>query len=244
MLEAVNNASELSELAPSPYTARLCALFDTYGCKYDFAKFWRQSPSAALCAVDSNVTLQAGGDADFDEIKIFLGFYGFSTLTCSADCAARLGFTADDSSYTVEFTDPEKAVPAIDGCAPVTEYRELYRLLTDCGFELGDYHSFLADIAARARTGAAESLGFFEDGRLLACASALFVSGSCVLLGAVGTLPEARGRGLASALVSGLALKYKKEGKRVFLLCRNDSLAAFYGGFGFKVVDRWAVIKK
>jgi predicted GNAT family acetyltransferase len=78
-----------------------------------------------------------------------------------------------------------------------------------------------------------------ENGSLCACAFALFEGEKSVLLGAVATSPEARGRGFASAIVGAIA--EKKSDKDVFLFCRNDGLEAFYCGIGFETIGKWAV---
>lgn len=81
-----------------------------------------------------------------------------------------------------------------------------------------------------------------ENEDVLACVFALFEGKKSVLLGAVATAPQARGRGYASALVGTLA--NEKSDKEVFLFCRNDSLVNFYGKIGFEPVGRWAVYEK
>ena len=81
-----------------------------------------------------------------------------------------------------------------------------------------------------------------ENGSLSACAFALFEGEKSVLLGAVATSPEARGRGYASAIVSEIA--EKKSDKDVFLFCRNDGLEAFYSKIGFEIVGKWAIKRR
>ena len=81
-----------------------------------------------------------------------------------------------------------------------------------------------------------------NGGEPLACAFALFKGRKSVLLGAVATNPSARGRGYASRAVSLLANENSE--KRVFLFCRNDGLADFYGKIGFQTDGRWAVAVK
>ena len=78
-----------------------------------------------------------------------------------------------------------------------------------------------------------------DNGKLCACAFSLFEGEKSVLLGAVATKESARGKGYASKLVGTLACM--KKDKKVFLFCRNDSLAAFYGKIGFAICGKWAV---
>ena len=115
-------------------------------------------------------------------------------------------------------------------------------MLCSCGFELGDYRAFLADICARLNKGTASFAAVAENGEPCACAFALFEGTKSVLLGAVATDPSARGKGYASAIVGTLA--EEKSDKKVFLFCRNDSLADFYAKIGFKKVGCWAIAEK
>ncbi len=68
----------------------------------------------------------------------------------------------------------------------------------------------------------------------------LFSTETAVLLGAVATRPEYRGRGLAGALVTRLA--ESENDKRVELLCKHDSIVEFYKSIGFEVKNEWSII--
>ena len=128
---------------------------------------------------------------------------------------------------------------ATDGIVRDCDKRKIYDLLCLCGFELGDYSAFLTDVCARLNKGTATLSAILNGDEPGACAFALFEGTKSVLLGAVATNPSARGRGYASKLVGSLA--EEKSDKKVFLFCRNDSLADFYAKIGFKKVGCWAI---
>lgn len=241
MLTLCKEYEQLRFLPSDPYAARITALFRTYGADYDFALFWVQNidgvPSAAISRIDGNITLCTNENADFEELLHFMNAVGFQSLTCSYDDMKKLGFEPTDSSFTVKFKG-EKNSRKID---TVNDYdkRKVYNLLCDCGFELGDYGAFLSDVCSRLNKGTASMIAAEENGSLRACAFALFEGEKSVLLGAVATSPEARGRGYASAIVSEIA--EKKSDKDVFLFCRNDGLEAFYSKIGFETVGKWAI---
>lgn len=243
MLTLCNNYKQLAFLPSDPYAARVTALFKTYGADYDFALFWVQDidgiPTAAISRIDGNMTVCTNENADYEEILHFVNAVGFQSLTCSYEDMEKLGFEPTDISFTVKYTG-RKNIVKINS---VNDYdkRKVYDLLCDCGFELGDYSAFLSDVCARLNKGTASMIAAEESGSLRACAFALFEGEKSVLLGAVATSPEARGRGYASAIVSEIA--EKKSDKDVFLFCRNDSLAEFYGKMGFEIVGKWAVLK-
>lgn len=239
MISLVNNKNELSFLPADPYSARITALAETYGTEQNFAMFWVQRVDeicvAAISRVDGNMTLCCNEKADFEELSCFVNTVGYSTLTFDAAFADSLGIVPQKSSFTVKYTGGAKCYDAL------TDYnkKDIYALLTGCGFELGDYNSFLADICARLNKSTASLVADESEGRLCACAFALFEGEKSVLLGAVATSPASRGRGCASKLVGTLA-ETKKE-KEVFLFCRNDSLVEFYKKIGFEPIGKWAI---
>ncbi|MBQ8762911.1 MAG: GNAT family N-acetyltransferase [Clostridia bacterium] len=243
MISLCKNYEQLCFLPADPYSARITALFKTYGADYDFALFWVQDtdgiPSAAISRIDGNMTVCTNKNADYEEILHFINAVGFQSLTCSYEDMQKLGFESSDTSFTVRFSGVNDA----EKISTVNDYdkRKVYDLLCNCGFELGDYGAFLSDVCIRLNKGTASMLAAEENGELCACAFALFEGEKSVLLGAVATSPEARGRGYASAIVSEIAKK--KTDKEVFLFCRNDSLTAFYGKIGFEIVGKWAVLK-
>lgn len=241
MITLCKDISELDFLPADAFAARITALADTYGFEQSFALFWVQrieeTPVAALSRIDGNLTLCCTDKADFEEISAFIGAVGFSSFTADGKALSKLGMTASDSSYIVEY----QGFFPIDKSGVLEDFdkRALYDLLCECGFEMGDYGAFLADYCSRLNKGTAKLAAFEEDG-LLACASALFIGKKSVLLGAVATRKAARGRGLASKLVTALADELKD--KKVFLFCRNDGLLDFYEKIGFVKVGRWCVI--
>lgn len=239
MISLINSRSELSFLPADPYTARITALCETYGTEQSFAMFWVQKidkiPVAAISRVDGNMTLFCKENADFEELSCFMNAVGYSTLTFDMEYAEKLGLNPQKSSFTVKYTGGAEC------CNVLTDYdkKEIYTLLTECGFELGDYKAFLADVCARLNKSTASLVAAETEGKLSACAFALFEGEKSVLLGAVATSPAARGRGYASKLVGTLA-ESKKE-KEVFLFCREDSLTEFYKKIGFETVGKWAI---
>lgn len=241
MIRLCESFNELDFLPSNAFSARITALFETYGAGCDFALFWVQTveniPVAALSKVDGCITLCHTKDADIDELRDFIGFCGCTELVCEKSVLDSLGFSAEDSSVIVRFEKGRENIPLPEN--ENAEIKDIYELLLRCGFNLGAFGAFASDVCARLNKGTAKSVSISEDGKPCACAFALFVGQKSVLLGAVGTSPEMRGRGYASRLVEALAGFYSD--KDVFLFCRNDSLVDFYGKFGFSPCGRWAV---
>ncbi len=241
MVSLCSDFSRLAFLPADPYAARITALFKTYGPEQSFAFFWVQTvdgaPSAAISRVDGNMTLCALEKADYEELSCFINAAGFASLTCSEEAMKKLGFEPSRASFTVRYNGgfQPKNIRILRDC----DKRQVYDLLCACGFELGGYGSFLADVCARLNKGTASMAAAEENGSVQACAFALFEGEKSVLLGAVATAPLSRGRGYASELVGALA--EEKSEKDVFLFCRNDGLSEFYAKIGFEIVGRWAI---
>lgn len=243
MVRLIENKNELDFLPADPYAARITALAETYGTEHAFAMFWVQEenekPTASVCRVDGNMTVCSLENADYEELAAFVNAVGFSSLTCDAEVMKKLGFEPSKSSFTVEY----KGGAAVGNAEKVRDCdkRKIYDLLCGCGFELGDYSVFLADVCARLNKGTASFAAIMNGDEPCACAFALFKGKKSVLLGAVATNPSARGKGYASELVGALAEENSE--KKVFLFCRNDSLADFYGRIGLEICGRWAVVE-
>ena len=154
----------------------------------------------------------------------------------------ELGFVSSKSSYTVRFGTPKKSGLSrpVTSCG-VYELADIYDILNRAGFVgLPDRAAWLCDVSARVKARTAMGATIIEDGQKAACAMVLFMTGKAALIGAVATLPDFRGRGLAGHLVTTLALQMIDTGKRAELLCANNDLLAFYEDIGFEPVGFWA----
>ncbi len=244
MVRLVENEKSFDFLPADPYAARITALAKTYGTEHSFAMFWVQEIDdkavAAVSKVDGNMTACCLDGADFEELSAFINAVGFSSLTCDTEVMKKLGFEASKTSFTVEYKGGP--VSAIEEISCDCDKKKIYDLLCLCGFELGNYGAFLADVCARLNKGTASLAAVMNADEPCACAFALFEGAKSVLLGAVATNPSARGKGYASKLVGTLAAE--KSDKKVFLFCRNDSLADFYAKVGFEKVGCWAIAEK
>lgn len=228
------------------FGTRIEAYLLTYGTDCAFASFYMQStdkkPCAALCVIEDTVTLCCDNGADYQELSVFLNTLCFRHLLADARVMKELGFVSSKSSYTVRFGTPKKSGLSrpVTSCG-VYELADIYDILNRAGFVgLPDRAAWLCDVSARVKARTAMGATIIEDGQKAACAMVLFMTGKAALIGAVATLPDFRGRGLAGHLVTTLALQMTGMGKRAELLCANNDLLAFYEDIGFEPVGFWA----
>lgn len=234
------------------YGTRIYAYFLTYGNKFDFFKAWEQinesgKTTAAICLIDGSMTLTCCDTANFEELSAFINMMGFDSLQCERSTAEKLGFKESVWGYVVRFKQRQKRqkkfnniIFGFDG-----DLSKIYSLIKKAELiGVGEYLPWLSDISYRIKKCTAESYCAYSEGQLASCASALFITDSSALLGAVATDTHYRSMGLAGELVSTLGEKMNSMGKRAELLCKNDSIAEFYHSIGFETVGKWAIIER
>lgn len=227
------------------FGTRIKAYFNCYSTDYDFVRFWVQTDddgnvTAAISRVDGDMTLTAE-NADYEELLQFVRIVGFTTIQCERAVADR--FTDDETlwGYVVEFK--EKTAFKEIALKENFELKEIYNIIKAENLTgVGEYLPWLSDTLFRINRGTAIPLLGTIDGENAGCAMALFRTDKATLLGAVATVPEYRGRGVARSLVTRLANGELENGNRVELLCKSDSIVDFYKSIGFTVTNEWSLI--
>jgi predicted GNAT family acetyltransferase len=89
------------------------------------------------------------------------------------------------------------------------------------------------------RTWVAES-----EGQLLSAASTSAETADAAMIGGVWTAPDARRRGLSTAVMSALSRELIEEGRRPYLFYLTNTVAAahVYSQVGYATVGHWSVI--
>lgn len=226
------------------FGTRILCLYNCYSTDYDFVKFWFQTDEngriiSAVSRIDGDVTVSSTGD-NTEELFDFLKAVGFRTVQCEREIAESGGLDGKINGYVVEYVKNNKKFSAFE-TEEVFRPKEIYDIIKSANLiGVGEYLPWLSDIMFRMNRNATSVRTAREDGKTVAVAMKLFVTECAVLLGGVATKPEYRGRGLAGALVTGLA--ESEKGKRVELLCKNDSIVEFYKSIGFRVTNEWSII--
>ena len=83
-----------------------------------------------------------------------------------------------------------------------------------------------------------------ENGRVIAQANSAAKSEKTVMIGGVATLPDRRGEGIASALVSRISRGILEEGKTPCLFCEREEEHNLYARLGFRKIGMWATLLK
>ena len=226
------------------FGTRIACLYNCYSTDYDFVRFWKQTDDngniiSALSRIDGDATLTSTGE-NAEELYTFLKIVGFRTVQCEKKIAELMGAESSHDGYVVEYKGGNNKIKEIQS-DNIFRPKEIYDIIKKSKLVgVGDYLPWLSDTTFRLNRGAAVVLSAQADGKTVACAMKLFSTDTAVLLGAVATLPEYRGRGMACSLVTRLAESEKN--KRVELLCKHDSIVEFYKSIGFEVKNEWSII--
>lgn len=226
------------------FGTRIACLYNCYSTDYDFVKFWKQTDDdgniiSAVSRIDGDATLSSTGE-NAEEICTFLKIVGFRTVQCEKRITELMGEEPSLDGYVVEYIKNRNDIKEVQA-DNIFRPKEIYDIIKSANLVgVGDYLPWLSDTTFRINRGVTSALSAVEDGKTVACAMKLFSTETAVLLGAVATRPEYRGRGLAGALVTRLAESEKN--KRVELLCKHNSIVEFYKSIGFEVKNEWSII--
>lgn len=216
----------------------------SYGLGYDFVSSWEQRDddghlTAFLSKYYGTVTVHVSPSGDVPELLAFLRAIGFGALVGPAAVLAE--------AYPEGETGCVMSLPKGSACIatgtgdPVElvwdgDFRDFYAVLTasNPGYVVEDYGDFLTDFSHRVRHGTAHSVLLKAEGRPAATAAALVETNASAFLGAIATLPDARGHHYASTCIRALCDRYPEQ--TVFLMCRLEK-QAFYEHLGFQKTD-------
>lgn len=230
----------------SEAAVKIGGLLTAYGDR-PFLRLW-QGGGGFLALSGGGAVLCASDEADGEEWGLFLTMQPeIERLRTDAFTAKRLsaGVLSDWTPETGAVMTPGKAL-LLPGQAPVPlEAREVYPLLAACFAEgLPPFDAWYADVSHRLRHGCCRIAGFREKERVLSSAMTTAETRAAALIGAVATLPEARGRGYASANVLALAHALAAEERRVLLSPKNADARALYARIGFVECGGWGELSR
>lgn len=215
----------------------------SYGLNYDFVSAWEQRDEAGqltafLSKYYGTVTVHISPFGDVPELLAFLRAIGFRALVGPADVLSE-EYPEGETGCVMSLSEGRRCIARTAEDIELvrdTSFREVYEVLTgaDPGSVTNDYGAFLTDLSHRVRHGTAHSVLLKADGVPVSTATALVVSETTVYLGAIATLPEARGKHYAGTCVRALCDRFPE--RRVVLMCRPEK-QAFYEHLGFSKTD-------
>lgn len=226
MIQQIFESYEFSALPEKGVEVqKIRALFDAYGTKYDFCRFYRQGNSY-ISVLDGSFVLCTDSTADFEEIADFLHMQGFSDVFCSKAAGKSLSDKLECSFTIVNLMKFSGGLP----CAEFDDdpsLSDVYKIVSD-GFDI-EFESWYLDMSHRVRHGISKCCVL--DGK-----AALVVQHNIngeALLSQVASLKAHRGEGLAKKLVTSVSASLAPS--EVYIVC-EDELIGFYEKCGFEIV--------
>lgn len=224
MIKRINFPAELCGLPKSGVEAqKIRALLLAYGTDYDFCRFYA-SENVISAGFYDDFILCSLGEPDYDELCGFLSFSGFSRIFCAENTGKILSEKLSLNRKRLNLMRFSGILRQTAASVSEVSLSDAYDVLkTSFDFE---FEPWYLDMSHRIRHNISRLYGY--NGSVLAVQHD--IRGEA-LLSQIATVPEKRGKGNASALIS--AVCRKLEGSKVYLLCEDD-LAAFYVRNGFE----------
>ena len=221
------------------YTVRILSLLNAYGCKYPFARFYRQvnddgTVTAILSVLDKDITISFAENADRDELSRFVSVIGFDSVLCDETLEI-------DSCYEcgiVMKTDKSIEIPC--NFTEIDEYPHLFDLYNFIDYGEINFDSWYVDISHRIRHGAAKAFTLNMDEEIISSAIFSSIYKKNAILTGVQTKPEFRKMGYGSALVSAMCCDFNGT---VYLMRENGRNESFYKKLGFENIGKWRIYK-
>lgn len=233
MIKRALSSEELSDLPHKGIEAqKIRALLQSYGTKYDFCRFY-VSEDIIFCETDGSFVLcEIGQYDDISELADFFGFNGFSEIFCSENLGIKLSERLKCSYEKVNimrFCGEAVNCAAVE-CEPQLD--DVFKIISS-SFNI-DYEHWYVDMSHRVRHNVtkARRLG----------GSALIIQHDIngeALLSQIATLPEERGCGSASRLISSVCAELSPSD--VYVVCEN-MLLPFYRKAGFEKIANKFII--
>lgn len=221
------------------YSVRILALLKSYGCKYNFATFYKQINdngiiTAIISKLDDDLTLALGDDFNNAELVHFFCITGFNTILSSDE----FEFGAKYEEGIVMSCNSKRE--SLNKNISIDEYPRLMDLFNFVDYESMDFKSWYVDISHRVRHNTAKAYTLNVDGAIKSSGILSSIYDNNAVLTAVRTADEFRNMGYGSSLVNYICCDVKGT---VFLMRDMNLNERFYSNIGFKNIGKWRIYR-
>ena len=240
MIELIDNDSKFDDYEKADiFSVRIFSLLGAYGCKYPFARFYRQiddneNITAIISVLDKDITVSYDEAADLDELAKFALAIGYETVLCSE--LPIISGKFESGAIMVS----NKTVEILNNFGEINEFPNLFELYNFIEYDSGNFEAWYVDINHRIRHGYAKAFTLEIKGVITSSAVLSSIHNKNAILTAVRTSPESRRLGYASALISSICSDF---GGTVYLMRENGKNETFYNKLGFINAGTWRIYK-
>lgn len=232
MIKQIFGPDELAELPVKGLEAqKIRALFDAYGTKYDFCRFYRQG-NGYISVLDGSVVVCEDVACDYTELADFIRMQGFSDIFCSETAGKKLANALDGNCELVNLMKFSDGRSKCDFRTDMS-LSDVFAIIRE-GFDI-EFEPWYLDMSHRVRHGVTRCCTVDNKAALVIQHD---INGEA-LLSQVASLKAHRGEGFAKKLVSSVAASLAPS--EVFVVCKN-SLTGFYEKCGFELLDKKCII--
>ncbi len=248
MIKLIDN--KLPQLPICAASVRIQSLFGSYGCKFDFLRFYEQvieeKTVAAISIMDGQATICKIGNADFDEIIDFLRVIGVNQVFSNENLPLEKIENGTEMRKSISGGDVISGQSGQDSggsdCLPKysethsddVKLSEIYNFMSTY-FAMSPFDGWYADISHRIRHGGAVAV--YQSGgcaTAIKCKHGALISGICVD-------GNGRRKGLGSHILQGII---RKSGAyHIFTLVEDGGPREFYEKNGFAPVGKFSTYK-
>ena len=239
MIEKIQNETEFDCWQQRDiFTVRILSLLKSYGCKYQFATYFKQvvddKVTAIMSKLDGDFTLSLTDDADQEELEHFFCVTGYTSITCSD--GFLLGSRYEEGVVMHSDAKMDYSLVGIT----LDEYPKLMDLFNFVDYNSQDFKSWYVDISHRVRHGTAKAYTLCIDDTIIASGILSAIIDGHAILTAVRSESEFRGMGYGSALVSAIC---NDVAGRVHLMRDEGMHEDFYKRLGFTDDGKWRIYR-
>ncbi len=228
MISILNEAIPVME--PSAASVRILSLYESYGCNFDFLRFYTQKVNdvctAVISVMDNHATVHEVKSADYDELLQFLCAIGCETVFSESTMPLK----SIESGTVMHYS----SVGAKSKICEEVNLTAVYNIMSTC-FAMPDFNIWYPDISHRIRHGGATAV-LNNNG----CAVALTSSKGALISGiCVDKYKRNKGNGtyILQSLLSSI------NAKDIFALIEENGPINFYKKNGFSPIGKFNTYK-
>ncbi len=199
--------------------------------KFEFCRTFSQEIYGEITAyiniLSANATVYLYDNAEREEIKDFLLFYGVKNVFCNDDfCAENKGVVLKYASSVISYNDDSLPLSARLNTTAYPDYKSVYALLKT-EFSMPDYNEFVSDLSFRLNHNSARLIQ--TDGG--ACYT-LWETENSAVISALAVDITKRGSGLGTVLLKSITDDLLDKKQDIYIYC-EEKLKDFYIKNGF-----------
>lgn len=239
MIEKIENISQFDDWdIRDIFSVRILSLLYAYGCKYQFATFYRQVIDGKITAIisklDNDITLSVADGFDNEEIVHFLCISGYSTvLSCD-----KFMLSSRYEEGMVMACTSKREKPMIN--TVLDEYPKLMDLFNFIDYGAQDFKAWYVDISHRVRHKSAKAYTLNVNDEIISSGILSSIIDGYAILTAVRTKDEFQGMGYGGCLVCSIC---NDVNGTVYIMRDMDRNERFYENCGFENIYRWRMYK-